>query len=412
MDEVLKELSRLRTVTRGLALKAWIVLAVICLPPAVAEETRPPTIDVLATEYRQVLDQILADSGAPGGVAAFVLPDGRMQRVSSGYSDVEAKLPMSPDSRLLSGSTGKTFVGALSLKLVMEGRLDLDVPIEQWLGGEPWFARLPGGSRMTLRHLLTHSSGLIDHLDTEAFVEAFASGALDLAEGASPEELIEFVLDSELLFPPGDGYAYTDTGYLLAGLVIEKATGNSYYGELRRHILDPLALVETSPSDHTRLPGLVPGYLPEDSYGQGLKTLNTPGVLFYNPATEWTGGGLVTNAGDLARWAWALYEGRAMPGDYVEMLLCSIAVRTGQTYPAYALGQGIQMGPHGLVYGHSGWIPGYLSFMAYFPEHRVAVAAQFNTTRGFGSATDPIALAKERLPRVVIEATTPEGGTK
>jgi D-alanyl-D-alanine carboxypeptidase len=410
MDELLRKLPRLRAVAHGVTLKAWIALAVFWLPAAAADET--PTIDVLATEYREVLDQILSDSGAPGGVAAFVLPDGRMQRVSSGYSDVEAKVPMSPESRLLSGSTGKSFVGALSLKLAMKGRLELDAPIEEWLGDEPWFARLPGGPRITLRHLLTHSSGLIDHLDTEAFAEAFASGALELAKGASPEELIEFVLDTELLFPPGEGHAYTDTGYLLAGLVIEKATGRSYYEELRRHILDPLALVDTSPSDHRRLPGLAPGYLPEDSYGQGLKTMPTPGVLFYNPATEWTGGGLVTNAGDLARWAWALYEGRALPGDYVEMLLASVPVNTGQAYPAYALGQGIQMGTHGPVYGHSGWIPGYLSFMAYFPEHRVAVAAQFNTTRGFGSATDPIALAKERLPRVVIEATTAEGGTK
>ena len=395
---------RLTGPARRFALNAlWLfVLPCLLLRGATAGDT--VDIDRLSADYQGALQQIIIDSGAPGAVGAFVLPDGRMRRVAVGYADVEAKQPMSPHSRMLSGSVGKTFVGALALELSQEGILDLDAPISTWLGDRPWFSKLPNGSLITLRQLLTHRSGLVDHVHMPGFNEAFTSGKLDLADGTSPEQLIAFVLDSQPLFAPGEGYSYTDTGYLLIGLIIEQATGHTYYGELRRHILDPLALTDTSPSDHRRLPGLVPGYLAHDDFGQGVKTMKEPGLLFYNPRTEWTGGGLVTNAGDLARWAWLLYGGRVMTGDYLSELLNVAPAKVVESYPSYGLGQGIARTAYGVAYGHSGYIPGYLSFMGYFPDYRMSVAAQFNTTRGLESENNPITLAKARLPAVVIAA--------
>ncbi len=188
---------------------------------------------------------------------------------------------------------------------------------------------------------------------------------------------------------------------------IEKATGRTYYGELRRQFLDPLGLTLTSASDHRRLPRLVPGVMIPNSLagsGSGSTTMTESGVLVYNPNTEWTGGGLVTNAGDLALWAKALYESRAMEGDYLSDLLAGVAGESAADYPSYGMGQGIQNTEHGLAFGHSGWIPGYVSFMAYFSDYRVAVAVQFNTTLGADSDTGPIALAKSRLPAVVLES--------
>jgi D-alanyl-D-alanine carboxypeptidase len=96
--------------------------------------------------------------------------------------------------------------------------------------------------------------------------------------------------------------------------------------------------------------------------------------------TEWTGGGLYNNPQDLVRWARALYEGKAMEGDYLSELLGS-AVPTGADRPdqSYGLGVAISENPFGRAYGHSGFFPGYLSFMRYFPDRGIAVALQINT---------------------------------
>lgn len=393
----------------ALALCLCLVLGSAGLLPRWVTAAEPINLDRLTTEYQRVLEQIVEETDVPGGVAAFVLPDGRMGRVSAGLADAETKELMRPESRLLSGSIGKTFVGALSLKLALEGVLDLDAPISRWLGDKPWFQQLKSGELMTLRQLLQHRSGLIDHVHVKAFNEAFVTGEMSMATGASPEQLIAFVLDADLLFPPGQGYSYSDTGYLLAGLIIEQATGSTYYELLRTHFLDPLELLETSPSNDRRLAGLVPGYLESDYLGEGLKTMKEPGVLFYNPATEWTGGGLVTNAGDLARWGKLLYEGKAMEGEYLFQLLGSAPLTKGNRYSAYGLGQGISQTSNGVVYGHSGWIPGYVSFMGYFPDHQVAVAAQFNSNAGHSTGAGPIGPAKERLAATVISALDGSG---
>jgi len=361
-------------------------------------------IDQLTESFQKTLAGIVAETTAPGGVAAFVLPDGTRRTVAVGLADKEAGTLMKPDSRMLSGSVGKSFVATTALSLAMDGTIDLDAPISTWLGNKPWFARLPNGSNITLRHLLQHRAGLVDHVFMPEFAKAVASGDINLASDIPIERFIEFALDQEPLFPVGEGFSYTDTGYLVAGLVIEAATGNTYYGELRRRVLDPLGLMLTSPSDHPRLPGLVPGYMPvKNLLGLPTKTLTDNGVLkFFNPSMEWTGGGLVTNPGDLAYYARELYEGRVISGEYLEQLLEPKRTSPNRSESAYGLGQGMKPTEFGMVYGHSGWIPGYTSFMAYYPDYGIAIAAQFNVSPEIHEERTPVDIAKERLPSVVI----------
>ncbi len=391
-------LSFCRKVLPLLALGVWLV------PSALRAETPDP--DRLAQTFQATLEQIVAKSGAPGGVAAFVLDDGTMRKVAAGFADRERGLPMTPNSRMLTGSVGKTFVGALALSLAADGVLDLDGLISAQLGDKPWFSHLPNGPDITLRHLLTHSSGLVDHVYLPAFAELVAGSNTNPAR----EDLIALVLDREPLFAVGESFSYTDTGYLLAGMVIEAATGRTYYGELRRRLLDPLGLTLTTPSDHPRLPGLVPGYLPpENMLGLPPKTLDEAGGMVFNPAGEWTGGGLVSNSGDLARWAKTLYEGKAMATDYLPALLESGFRDDDWKGRVYGLGVGIRDTPHGRAYGHSGWFPGYRSFMGYFADYGVAVAVQFNSIEGDGSENDPLAMAQEQLPAVILGAVEPRG---
>jgi D-alanyl-D-alanine carboxypeptidase len=270
----------------------------------------------------------------------------------------------------------------------MDGTLDLDAKISRWLGDEPWFDRLPNGDTITLRHLLNHSSGLIDHVfNPDSGFQAYAKevmssgGELDF----DPHDLVRFVLDRPPLFPAGEGYRYTDTGYILVGLIIEKATDSTYYEQLQKRLLQPLRLQRTVPQNTRRVPGIVQGYGYASSQLFGLPVrVVEDGAFVFDPSLEWTGGGLVSNPLDLVHWAKLLYEGEAMEGDYLERLLKSVSPSGEGKDDAgrplgYGLGVAIMQTPYGTAYGHGGFFPGYNSQVAYFPDYGVAVAMQINT---------------------------------
>src|SRR5262245_2107449 len=182
-----------------------------------------------------------ADHDVPGINAAVRLRDGRVITASAGFADVENRTPLTPLTRMPGGSTGKTFVAVTAMQLVDEGRLNLNAPLSTWFQDAPWFATLPNARDITLAMLLSHTSGLPDHVDDLGF--ALNAGWRRLkgdTDYIKPEELIGFLAGDEPVFPAGTGYNYTDTGYLIVGLILERVTGHEYYDELRARILDPL----------------------------------------------------------------------------------------------------------------------------------------------------------------------------
>ncbi len=367
---------RIRARVRAVSAAALGLAAAIALSlPAAADP---------AAAFRDALEALHAEHGFPGATAACVLPDGSVLVAATGLADVDAGRPMRPDDRMLAASIGKTFTGAMALALSREGRLGLDDPLADWLGEEPWYERLPNHDTITLRHLLRHRSGLPDHVYDEAFGAEFARR---LATGRlfAPRELIGYVLDDEPLFPPGEGFAYTDTGYVLLGLVIEKAAGESYYEAVARRFLEPIGLAQTSPSDRRDLAGLVPGYLAADNpFGLPAKTLTDEGLLVFHPGLEWTAGGFVSTSRDLAHWGAALFGGDAMPGDYLPLLLASAPIDPSRPAVRYGLGVAeFRDGHFGDAYGHAGWIPGYSSSLRHYADHGVTIAFQVNTDTGF-----------------------------
>lgn len=327
------------------------------------------------------VDQVREQFGFPGMTAAYVMSDGSHGAAASGMADVEAGAPTQANSRMLAASTGKSFVAALCIALALEGRLALDEHVSRWLGKYDWFARVPNHESMTLRHLLTHSAGIPDHVHMKAFEEAFAKRWAESETPFSPERLVTFILDKPALFPAGEGWAYSDTGYILAGLVVEEVTGRSYYDEIRERFLNPLRLSDTSPSDRRDLPGLAAGYTyPDNPFSFPVKTLDDNGHLYWHPGVEWTGGGLVSTSRDLARWGAALFTGKAIPGEYLPELLRSVAVDENNDNANYGAGIAIYTSSrYGPVYGHAGWIPGYISSFRHYPNLGVTVAFQINT---------------------------------
>ena len=311
----------------------------------------------------------------PGATVGFVLPDGRHGSVAVGVSDLVKKTPLAPSDRMLAGSIGKTYVAALVLQLVEEGKINLDEKIEHWFSREVWFGKLPNAKEITLRMLMNHTSGIPEHVLKPEFITAMKA---EPDKVWKPEELIAYILDAKPLFQAGQGFSYADTNYILVGMIVERVTKKNLYAEVERRVLRPLKLTNTIPSDRRILPGVVTGHSrPQSPFGfEG--PIIVGGKFLFNPQMEWTGGGFASTAEDLARWAKLLYEAKAFGKAYRDQMVAGAEVREALG-SGYGLAAQIWKTDLGTSYGHGGWFPGYLSQMEYFPNEKIAVAIQFNT---------------------------------
>lgn len=340
--------------------------------------SRPAPGDSLRLKLQAALDALHAAGKFPGMTAGVALADGTIVGLATGFADTSTKTPLKPTDRMLAGSVGKTYVAAVAMQLVHEGKLMLADKVEAWLGQEPWFARLPNAHGITVRHLMNHTSGLVRYEFQEKFTSELARQPDKVWR---PEELVSYVLGLQPPFVPGQGWEYSDTNYIVLGMIMEKATGAPYLDLLRGRILRPLGLEDTFAVESRVVPGLVQGYAgPGNPFG-GTDEMIAGGRFAFNPQFEWTGGGVVSTAADLARWAKALYEGRAFDPSLLPAMLDGVPAKLGPG-SAYGLGVIIRPTPLGKSYGHSGFFPGYLTEMMYFPEHKIAVAAQVNTSVG------------------------------
>jgi D-alanyl-D-alanine carboxypeptidase len=363
--------------------KSLVSLFVLILfaPAIISAEAASKKGDKLARLRQAVqekLNELHAGAEFPGATVGFALADGSSASVSTGLADVEAKRPLKPHDRMLAGSIGKTYVAAVMLQLVQEGKLNLDDKIERWFGGDSWFDRMPNAKAITVRMLMNHTSGIPEHVLNERFI---ADLKKDPDKVWKPEELIAYILDSPALFPAGAGWSYADTNYILVGVIFERITGKNLYKEVERRLLGPLKLTNTLPSDRRIIPGVITGYSrPNSPFGFEGRVIRD-GKFVINPQMEWTGGGFASAAEDLARWAKALYEAKAFRKPYLDQMLNAVEAKTGKG-DKYGLGVQVRQSEWGISYGHGGWFPGYLSETEYFPDHKFAVAIQFNTDAG------------------------------
>ncbi|MCF7837377.1 MAG: beta-lactamase family protein [Candidatus Marinimicrobia bacterium] len=372
---------------------------VVCLSlSAIAEPGRSPE-DALRAE----LETLRRELDFPGATAAFVLRDGTFGEVAVGLADRETGDPMTPRHGLLAASIGKTFVSAVALALAAENRLNLEAPISHWLGQAPWFSRLPQGASITVRHLLTHRAGVPDHVHQADFRAALQRRWRTDAPPFTAEELIGFVLDQPGACPPGAGWAYSDTGYVLLGLILEEVCGRPLYSEVTARFLEPLRLTRTRPSNQRLLPELAPGYTnTRNPFDFPVKSTDERGHLRWHPGIENFGGGWVSNAGDLARWGAALYAGEALPGAAREELHRTFPITNEPAAPRY--GHGVSHypeGPLGPTWGHGGWIPGYVSSLRHYSRHGLTVAFQINTD-AVASATNWLTEMELRLAHALL----------
>jgi len=349
----------------------------VCLFFTVVVQGQTTDTTALKAALQAKLDEWHKAGSFPGATLGVVLANGESFALAVGYSDRDARTPMKPNDRMLAGSVGKTYAAATALQLIKEGKIGLDDKIEKYLGGEQWFSRLPNAKDITVRQLMNHTSGLVRYEFKEQFTKDLTANPEKVWK---PAELVAYLLDEKPPFEAGKGWDYSDTNYIVLGMIIEKVTGRKFYDEATRRLLKPLKLSDTIPQDGPRLKGVVQGYAgPNNPFG-GTDGMIVNGKFVINPQFEWTGGGYASTTQDLARWVKMIYEGKAFSPDLLPQVVDGVAAPMLGRETRYGLGVIIRKTAAGTSYGHSGFFPGYMTDMMYFPEQKIAVAIQVNTS--------------------------------
>jgi D-alanyl-D-alanine carboxypeptidase len=357
-----------------LALIVTFTLVSFGQKPAIATDT-----NALKRQLQTQLDEWHKAGKFPGATVGVALANGESFGLAVGYSDRDIKTAMKATDRMLAGSTGKTFAAATALQLVKQGKIELDDKVEKYLGTEQWFARLPNAKYITVRQLMNHTSGLVRYEFKDQFTKDLTANPDKFWK---PAELVAYLLDEKPPFEAGKGWDYSDTNYIVLGMIIEKVTGKKFYDEANKRLIKPLKLKNTIAQDSPRISGLIQGYAgPNNPFG-GKDAMITDGKWAINPQFEWTGGGWASNSEDLARWAKMMHEGKAFDASLMPQVLDGVAAPMLGKETKYGLGVIIRQTASGTSYGHSGFFPGYMTDMMYFPDKKIAVAVQVNTSVG------------------------------
>ncbi|MBB5913247.1 D-alanyl-D-alanine carboxypeptidase [Nocardia transvalensis] len=328
---------------------------------ACATETR---VDTAAppgySDARDILRRLTTADGAPGALLGI---DGRRGRtvLTSGVADIRTRAPMAGDSRFRIGSMTKTFVATVVLQLVGEDKIVLDAPIETYL---PGLIRGNGndGHDITVRQLLQQTSGLPDYLDSLDLRQVLKTPLTHY----DPTQLVQLALAHPRLYPPGTGWNYSNTNYVLAGLLIEKVTGHPFGDEITRRVIQPLDLRDTSvPGDRTTIPGPHPqGYSkPDDSLVD---------LTDFNPSIAYASGEIISSATDMNQFLAALLNGRLLHPTELQAMTTTRPTGdpSGNAYGLGLISTPLPCG--GLYWGHDGDIPGFSTVSGTTPAGHTA----------------------------------------
>jgi D-alanyl-D-alanine carboxypeptidase len=320
----------------------------------------PPTAKVPGL-LQAALDRLVAD-GVPG-VIAFQRQGSRAYRATSGVRELATGKPVRADDRFRIGSITKSFVSTVILQLVGEHRLRLSDTVERWLPNT-----LPSGSSITVRQLLNHTSGLYDYTEDPRLLEPYADQA---GYYWAPRDLLALANSHPPLFMPGSNWSYSNTNYVLLGLIIEAVTGHRASAEVRHRIIAPLHLRDTTfplrtphiAGRHTH--GYFTNLPPESGVPGGVLDTTT-----LSPSHAWTAGGMISTVSDLSRFHQALFTGRLLPPAQQRELKSVV--------PGFDYGMGVSRWDTacGKAWGHGGSFPGYYSLSLTSPDgSRQAVIA-------------------------------------
>ncbi|MDQ4214859.1 serine hydrolase domain-containing protein [Microbacterium capsulatum] len=340
------------------------------------------TVTVDPAALRTRFAGLAKELGQPGAAMLVRTPQGEIT-ATYGVTTLGGSTPVSLDDHFRIGSNTKTMTGTVILQLVQEGKLALTDKVSKYRPD------VPNGDRITIEQLLTMRSGLANYTTTLAL-----NTALDTQPSRAwdPEELAAMGLAEPPTFAPGDGWNYSNTNTVLLGLIAEQIEGRPLAEILRTRLFDPLGLRETSfpaitdaslpaPYAHgymysNNVDTIETSALPPDQLAQAKAgTLLPSDTTDLNPSWAWAAGSGISTIRDLAHWVEALGDGGALGGTLQRERLTSVQP-VKVALPDAKYGWGIaEIGP---LYGHTGELPGYNSFMGYDPVHRVTIVVWSN----------------------------------
>jgi D-alanyl-D-alanine carboxypeptidase len=303
-----------------------------------------------ASKLQLALDRARENAGAKGASAVVISSNGIWQG-TSGFSDPKTAINIQPAMRFGIGSVTKTFTTALIMQLVEEGKLSLEDPLSKWLPDYPNIT-----NTITVRQLLNHTSGVYDFYNNPGYW-AMVSKTNQLYR---PQDTLQLI--QKPLFSPGKGWLYSDSNFVLLGMVAEAVLHSPIADEFHRRFLDPLQLRST--------------YLgaAEPETGERAHPFSTlyTGTLIdvsdrlWLPewSVEWTAGAMNSTAYDLARWIHALYGGRVLKPESLNAMTQWTSLSGG----TYGLGTLRLTTSKGDFWGHGGFITGYVTLAAYSPS--------------------------------------------
>ncbi|WP_242882753.1 serine hydrolase domain-containing protein [Actinomadura litoris] len=304
---------------------------------------------------RELMHRLTTVDGGPGAI--LHVRDRRGGTVlTSGVADVTSRAPMRAGSEYRIGSMTKPFVATVLLQLVGERRVVLDAPVERYL---PGVVRGNGndGRVVTVRQLLQHTSGIPDylaHLDRQEILR-------NPLVHHGTRDLVDFALTHPRTFKPGERWGYSNTNYLLAGMIIQRVTGHTYGREIRRRVIGPLGLRHTSvPGDRTAISGPHPR-----GYARPAPDAPLLDITAFNPSLAGASGSMISSGADLNRFLGALVGGRLLrPAQLREMMRTRSTRNPGDPvdphHRAYGLGLESKSLPcGGLYWGHGGDVFGF-----------------------------------------------------
>lgn len=279
-----------------------------------------------------------------------------------GESDRSWEIPNAPDTRFRIGSVTKQFTAALVLQLVEQGLVDLNAPLSRYLPGYP----AAQGDRVTVHQLLSHTSGVPEHVGAPGFSDL-------MRDPVAPDSFLAVFSGEDLDFEPGSQFRYSNSGYYVLGVLIEHVTGQAYADALQERLFSPLGLADTQYDDGTAV-------IPRAAHGYTRTGSGFGHAAYFDPGVPYAAGMISSTARDLFQWTRALHA--AEPFQRRETL----ERMTTPVLSDYAYGLGVSDLPVGdgpvRAIGHDGSVPGFSAFVVYFPDDERTVVVLDNTQGG------------------------------
>jgi D-alanyl-D-alanine carboxypeptidase len=338
----------------------------------------------IETAARKELRAFGADAPIPGVFIALYIPGYAPYIKSVGYANVATKAPFRLSDKFRIGSNTKTFVVTVLLQLADEHRLSLDDPISKFNIG----VRVPNGQNITVRELCEMRSGLFEAYNTPQFNRLNITPQTSVA----PQQLVRWAVAQKPLFAPGARWNYSNTNYVILGLIIESLTHDTVGNEIRKRLIDPMQLTATTFPDEAAMPAPY-----AHGYGLNPKGNWTDVTVDIPPALTWAAGAMISSVPDMKRWVKSYVLGTMNSKAMQRQRLRCIPTGLGK-----GLDFGLGIGCSGGWYGYTGGLPGYNTGAYYLPSKDITLIAFVNAQR-----EQPFPGAANAIVRDITRIVTP-----